>query len=220
MNFPSLYKLLFLIFATLYAGPASAQNSFDLFGGFALSSKLQDETSIDIALTPAGFQYNRFLKNWDTFVGFTSIISSANYTIADTTKTGLFYSVGGTLSRVFVETKHARFGWSLGFYPYSVLAVASQAKVTVNDEVIKHSSVTSFTGNQGFGAKVGAYYPGKKAAKYRLGSELEYMQHKFTRQSTKTVSSNSDLAPGTDSVEEAHGTLSVMSLLFVAGFTI
>ena len=68
--------------------------------------------------------------------------------------------------------------------------------------------------------KVGVYYPGKKSAKYRLGSELEYMQHTFSRRSVKVVGSKPDVSPGSDTVEEADETLAVMSLLFVAGFTI
>ncbi|MGE0172716.1 MAG: hypothetical protein AB7T49_08025 [Oligoflexales bacterium] len=220
MKFSRLPKFRFLVILWLCSPPANAQNSFDLFAGYAFTSKLESDVSLDIALTPAGFQYQRFLKSWNTSLGLTSVFSSASYQTADTQKSGVFYSVGLTVSNNFFEGKHLKAGWSLAYYPYTVLAVASQTKVSVNDQTIVHSSVTSFSGNQGFGAKIGAFYPGKKSAKYRIGSELEYTQHKFNRRSIKVVSSNPDLSPGRDTVEEANETLGIGSILFLVGLTI
>jgi hypothetical protein len=215
------FRKVLLVFLMGMTRLALAQNTFDLYYGYAALSTLKNETTINVKYSPAGFDYGRHLKSWDVYIGMTSQFAQISYQVNNVDKKGVFYTGGFHISQVFYRSKHFGILGSLALLPYSVIAVGSEANFTVNDTRVTHKSVTTFTGFQGYNLRIGAFLPTKNKSRYRVGASLEYMGQKYTKKTIRTVSSNSDLSPETSKeTSTSNDSLSSLSTLLFIGLII
>lgn len=141
----------------------------------------------------------------------------------DTAYEGQNVLAGARLAFNLLEFEEKFYQITVDYMPYANLTVSSDSESTVNEGKYRHSSLTEYS--KGAAMEVRFGYTNEtisgqfsRQERLRFGFYIGYLNQTFKKKSVIVVTSNSELAPSTESEFDIDGSLKATTLNFMSAF--